>query len=320
MASGEFFLQLTQPKAFVGVLDPADTMKPHFSNAPKLRILYSGSMSFRFQPSWMLAVAVAALSSAASQPSRADETPVEDKNPYQGISRRNPFGIKPPEPEAPAPPAPVAPPAPPSNVFLTGIIDLGDGKQAFFSVSKPTDKVPEFLSLKEGETQGDLTVLSIDPAGETVRIRNAGNETALDFKNNSLKSVVAAPGVPPPPGSAPNAVPVPAQNPQFNPRGGAAAVPGAGGGPVVVGRRGEVQQPVVPTVTLDNSAGAAGSAVNYSPSTPQPIRELPTRRSRIEPYVGGGIGAGQGTTTGSAPEGVKVVPPPNYLPPLPRSP
>ncbi len=320
MASGEFFLPLTQPKAFAGVLEPTDTMKPHFSNAPKLRILYSGSMSFRFQPSWMLAIAVAAIGSAVSQPSRADETPVEDKNPYQGISRRNPFAIKPPEPEAPAPPAPAAPPAPPSNVFLTGIIDLGDGKQAFFSVSKPNDKVPEFLSLKEGETQGDLTVLSIDPARETVRIRNAGNETSLDFKNNSLKSVVAAPGVPPPPGAAPNAVPVPAQNPQLNPRGGAAALPGVGGGPVVVGRRGEVQQPVVPTVTLDNNAGAAGSAPNFSPSTPQPIRELPTRRSRIEPYVGGGIGAGQGTTTGSAPEGVKVVPPPNYLPPLPRSP
>jgi len=291
-------------------------MKPHFSNAPMLRIGYDAPMSFRFPRSWMLAVAAAALGGALSHPCQADEAPVEDKNPYQGISRRNPFAIKPPEPDQPAPPPPIAPPAPPSNVFLTGIIDLGDGKQAFFSVSKPNDKVPEFLSLKEGETQGDLTVLSIDPAGETVRIRNAGNETALDFKNNSLKSVIAAPGVPPPPGGAP--VPVP--NPQLNPRGGAAALPGAAGGPVVVGRRGEVQQPAVPTVMLENNANTPVSAPNYSPSTPQPIRELPTRRSRIEPYVGGGIGAGDGSTTGSAPDGVKVVPPPNYLPPLPRSP
>lgn len=251
---------------------------------------------------------------------RGDETPApgESANPYRIIAERNAFGIKPQEPPPPPPP-PVVPPAPPANIFLTGITDLGDGKQAYFSVNKPGAKGPEYVALKEGETQGEIQVVSIDPRTDTVRIKNAGNELALNFKDNGLKSAVGAPGVPPPPGAVagvPGAVPQPGFQPPRSP-GGAPGV----SGPVVVGRRGEVQNSPTPTVNpvATSAAGEYGTPATSVPSASAPLRELPVRRTRAD-VIGGVSTDATGTPASSVPDGVKVVPPPNFRPPLPGQP
>ena len=257
----------------------------------------------------------------------ADETPVTNDTPYRVIITRNAFDIKPPEPPPViAPPAP--PPPPPSNVLITGMIDVAGTKQVFFAVNRP-GKPTEYLTLEEGATDNEITVLSIDSKTESVKIRNGGNESTLTFKDNSLLSKGAPgivpqpgqPGQPGIPGAAPGVPPPPANIPGVRP--GAQAAPNLGG-PVIVGKRGEVQQVNLPTANFNNNAAAntgIGGGDYVQPSNAgvggTGTRELPIRRARIEATPNVGVDPSTGAPVV---EGARPTLPPNFLPPLPRSP
>lgn len=256
----------------------------------------------------------------------ADESPVTNESPYRVIITRNAFDIKPPEPPPViAPPAP--PPPPPSNVFITGMIDVGGTKQVFFAVNRP-GKQTEYLTLEEGDTDNEITVLSIDSKTESVKIRNGGNESTLTFKENSLISKGAIPGgLPQPsqppggiPGAAPGVPPPPANNPGV--RSGAQAAPSVGG-PVIVGKRGEVQQINLPNLNFNNN-GAGSTPNGGGDFIQQPVSgigggpaQLPVRRARVESTPNVGIDPSTGAPVA---EGARPSLPPNFLPPLPRSP
>ena len=104
---------------------------------------------------------------------------------YAPIVERNVFGLKPMPP--PVDTSKDAEP-PPSNITLTGIITLG-GKRALMTTPPTGGKpgvpaTPESYILKEGERQGSIEVISIDEVNFVVKVRNAGQEQTLDFKNN----------------------------------------------------------------------------------------------------------------------------------------
>jgi hypothetical protein len=202
-------------------------------------------------------------------------------------------------------------------VSITGMMDSGGVKQVYFSVNKPGGKAPDYMVLKEGETQDDITVLAIDSKAETVKIRNGSNESTLNFRENGIK--VQGPTGVPQPGAFPGAAP---GVPQPMAPGQRAAVPGTPtvGGPVVVGKRGEVQSLPTPVLNGGVSTPNPGGDVFQpaAPGFPSPsggVRELPVRRARIEGNSGTGIDPSTGVPVQ---EGAKPVLPPNFLPPLPR--
>lgn len=122
----------------------------------------------------------------------------ERENPYWVIIDRNPFDLQDP---------PVAPPVEEKveeepeievDVKLTGFSMFGDVAQVYLMI--PPDKEnpnPRFLTLAEGDAHDGIDVLSIDPANEMVRIRNAGVIAQLTFESHGLKTA-AAPAKPSP--------------------------------------------------------------------------------------------------------------------------
>lgn len=139
-------------------------------------------------------------------------------NPYATIVERNAFALKPPTPPVVAtPPAPAA-----SNVELRGITTLLGRPQVLLNFKMP-GKPPEppkdrSLVMDVGQREGEVEVLEINPATGSIRIRNQGNELAMNLKDNAPKPQftpsLAAPGIQPPgvnPGiPAPAGVPAPA--------------------------------------------------------------------------------------------------------------
>jgi hypothetical protein len=118
-------------------------------------------------------------------------------NPYQGITERNIFGLKPP----PAPPGPEETKAPPPKIKLTGITTILGRKQALLLVEVPA-KPPqgareESYILTEGQRDGDIEVLAIDEKAGTVKVDNRGTILTLDFVNNGVK-LPSTPGALPP--------------------------------------------------------------------------------------------------------------------------
>lgn len=292
-------------------------MKSYFSGGPRFEFHYGVRMRCSVASRALCLGATFGALFGAGYSLVGDEAPLTNDSPYQVIVKRNIFDIKPPEPPPPPAPPPAAPPPPPSNIFLTGIMDADGVRQVYLSVNKALNKGVDYLVLKEGETQDEITVVSIDSKAEVVRLRNSGNEVTLNFKDNSLKPAAgglpapgAVPGIPGAPGAVPG-VPPPAQPPRT------AAVGGTGGGPVVVGKRGEIQQPNTPTVMLNSNGSLPGGTADVgqaAAATSAGVRELPVRRARVDV---GTTGAGVGTTGSGLPEGTKIVAPPNFLPPLP---
>ncbi len=218
-----------------------------------------------------------------------DATPAPPASSYIVITNRNAFGIKP--PPVPPDPAPVVPATPPPNLFLTGLSFLNGSKRAYLVVNKTGAKQPEYLSVEENYDSDGLQVLEIDPRKQIVRVRNAGTEVTLNFKDNGLKAnavPVMAPGapnggpmrgVPPPPGYAPQP----------------AAQPVAAAAPTIIGRGGSA---------ADNAATAPAAAValDAAAADAPAVRQLPSRRGV---YLGGGAGAvpAQNLDTGVTPTG-----------------
>lgn len=161
--------------------------------------------------------------------------------PYQKIVERNPFGLNPPAAPAPPPP-PVEVPKP--DVTLTGITSLL-GRPKAYLMTKDAKGTPEYLSLSVGERVGSLEVLEIQQTEGKVKIRNAGREISLNFKDNGVKTA-SAPTPPPPPGT-----------------------PGApGGAPGSPGFRG------APTVSIPGRPGVQGSPGGGSTGTMSPTTTI----------------------------------------------
>src|SRR6267143_1259265 len=136
---------------------------------------------------------------------QADVNPPKD-SPYKVILERNAFGLK----EIPAlpPPGPTNPPAPPVTIKLTGVTTNSTGKKAWMMIpaAPPKNPNPQYLSLSEGEKQGEIEVLEINERETTVKILNAGVPASLNFKDNGLAAppmIPGAPGALPGPGGIP---------------------------------------------------------------------------------------------------------------------
>jgi hypothetical protein len=177
----------------------------------------------------------------------------------------------------------VVPATPPPNLFLTGLSFLHGSKRAYLVVNKVGGKQPEYLSVEEGYDSDGLQVIDIDPRKQAVRVRNAGTEVTLNFKDNGLKAnavpvgLPAMPpgrGMPPPPNMA-----VPAQ-------------PASASAPTIIGRGGSAAENVASTAgTALQDATAAGNEVPAA-------RQLPTRPGRV--YLGGSGGNGAFPATSDA--------------------
>jgi hypothetical protein len=134
-------------------------------------------------------------------------------NPYLGIVERNPFGLKdPPPPPVPKSEAPVVPPA---KVILTGITSLFGPTRAFLEITEQEPGKPGTVKrpiLREGEREGPVEVVSIDPRQNVVHIRNGGQELDVKFEDLSKTASAAprpvVPGMPsaPPPAPLPTAM------------------------------------------------------------------------------------------------------------------
>ncbi|WCJ60545.1 hypothetical protein NXS98_05290 [Fontisphaera persica] len=106
----------------------------------------------------------------------------EEKLPGKSITERNAFNLK-----APAPPAPPpAPPPPATKVNLTGVFSIMGNKRAILQISEPGKAAPESRIMQEGDKEGDIEVLAIDTAAETVRVKIRDQEKELDFKKDGI--------------------------------------------------------------------------------------------------------------------------------------
>lgn len=207
------------------------------------------------------------------------------ENPYLGIPERNAFGIKPPPPPPPEPKA-IEVPKPPANVTLTGFSEFDDGKIVYLMFNLPGAKTPEYSSLHEGDAQNGVEILQIDLASETVRIRQNGTESTLDYKSNGNK---AAPG--------PGGPAVPGQPPAF------VAPRAPSGGPVVIRRGGVAETQGAPS--YPTSPGGGGGSFGAFPGSPNFNQAVPTSGRAPDNSMGGGR--------------VIPVPPPEMIP-HPRNP
>lgn len=131
-------------------------------------------------------------------------------NAYQTIAASNPFRLKP----IPPPPSTEPEKPPPSNITLTGITTIFNDKLASMEVQQPNGKPKLFLTLSEGQREGDVEMVSIDEKAGVVRINNQGVPQTLDFTTASKRVASALPAVPNPapanPTGIPNAPTVPA--------------------------------------------------------------------------------------------------------------
>ena len=187
----------------------------------------------------------------------------------------------------PPDPAPVVPATPPPNLFLTGLSFLNGVKHAYLVVNKAGGKQPEYLSVEEGYDGDNLQVLEIDPRKQAVRVRNAGTEVTLNFKDNSLKPNSVPVGGPGGPGMPPNRVPPPPGGYSI-PQPMAQAAPAATA-PTIIGRGG------VAAADTAATAASAAAVLDAAAGAETPLaRQLPARRSGVY------LGAGNGTGTASA--------------------
>ena len=116
-------------------------------------------------------------------------TPNSFASPYQGIVDRNVFGLKPMPPAVR--PEDIKPPAPDLN--LTGITTILGNKRALLKVpAKPPKQKEESYILTEGQSEGDIEVLTIDEVAGTVKVMNHGVAQTLDFSINTKGGVGSA--------------------------------------------------------------------------------------------------------------------------------
>lgn len=105
-------------------------------------------------------------------------------NPYQIIFRKNVFRLHPPVINA----KPLSPAQPVATIILTGITTMLGEKRAFLEITPPA-KPPqpvkqESCVLTEGQREGQVEVIEIDPKAGSVKVSNAGTLVTLTFEKN----------------------------------------------------------------------------------------------------------------------------------------
>src|SRR5262245_2149512 len=195
-------------------------------------------------------------------------------NTYKVFVERNPFGLNPPKTNAPVV---NTPPPVKSDVKFTGItVDKSGGKKAWLVLPPPPNnrtQNPQYLSLREQETQGDIVVLEIDDKENTVKIVNAGVTSVLTFKENGFQTPTAAamPGSPLAPHGIPG-VPTP----------GGLPAPGIVPAPMIPGIKtaGAMPAGVQGNDALAARYGLQNTTTPGAPTTIAPVRTIPTRTLR----------------------------------------
>ncbi|MBA4150446.1 MAG: hypothetical protein H0X66_20235 [Verrucomicrobia bacterium] len=194
---------------------------------------------------------------------------------YQTILDRNAFGLLPP----PTPPDPNdKPPEPPANLKLTGFATIAGERRVYFTIppdAKDPKGVQQYLSLSEGQREGNLEIITISESKEEVSVRNGSVDIVLSLKKDGFQPAKPAPGMnqapmPMPLGAAPG---VQAGSPVYSPA-------SAGG---VVANQAMQQAPGVPPnpQTPEQMNQQSG---NVQPSSaPGAVRTIPTRTLRVPP-------------------------------------
>jgi hypothetical protein len=202
-----------------------------------------------------------------------DDTQVSENSdgPYSAIWLRNVFDLK---PEPPPPPPNEKTNLPPPNVELTGITTLLGTKRALFmvqepaSAGKPAGKEESYI-LTEGQRQGMLEVMEINPKSKMVTIKVEQQVSTITFKTNKV-AIGPQGGVPA--GAPGGGIPRP---PMFNPAG---FNPGGAGVPANVPIPTRMMRP-----TADNSQ-------SYTPQGNQNAYNGYNPQSAGGYYGGGGVG------------------------------
>lgn len=220
-------------------------------------------------------------------------------NPYSRILVRNAFALKEPLPPPPPPtnPPPVVEPVK-IDVKLAGLGEIKGVRWAYLIVPDPATK-GQFLypSLTDDPKRGrvrmgdSLEVKEINLRKKSVRVVNGGVEATLNFADNGVKgtgpsSVGGKPGVPPPPGGAPNTA-------NLGNRGNSTVVVPAA---FQTGDHRPDPVPAQPVVFSRNAnranANSGGGGTGFVPinsalppaaTTPAPSVSFPTRPLRVDP-------------------------------------
>jgi len=130
-----------------------------------------------------LLVSVPALAIASSAP----------KQDYESIRQRNVFGLR--EPAQPLPPT--NPPTQVPKITLTGITTVTGGPRALLQAMVPGAKPgeaakPEYMVMAEGQREGNIEVLQIDPKAELVKINDYGEIVTLSFEKDAKPATTGA--------------------------------------------------------------------------------------------------------------------------------
>lgn len=125
--------------------------------------------------------------------------PGQPKDHYQSIPDRNLFALKPQLQEPPTTP----PPPQLQKILLTGITTILGDRRALMKTYpagvKPGEPAKEqSLILSEGQGEGGIEVLAIDPDAGSVKVNNAGTIMTLTFERDGAK----LPATPPTPTNA----------------------------------------------------------------------------------------------------------------------
>jgi hypothetical protein len=127
---------------------------------------------------------------------------------FSGIAERNVFGLK----AAPVQ-EDVQPPAAVPKLILTGITSMFGQKRVLLRAQPPaaagTQPKEESFILSEGQREGPVEVLAIDPNASSVLVNNSGTVMTLTFEKNGAKS--AGTSAPPAPPTLPGGIPAPSQ-------------------------------------------------------------------------------------------------------------
>lgn len=241
-------------------------------------------------------------------------------NPYQAISRRNPFGLLPPPPPVKEDATPPPAPPPPVNVRLSGFTDLMGRKKAFLVLTEQgPNKQPKSKALYEGERESGVEVLTIDFKSRAVKVNNNGLVTNLTFAKLEASSLPPQPmgGPGQQPGQhrvLPNmqgGVTPGGQQPPANPL---SASTDAGGSVIVGGSAGGDEGAISPNrrggvfVSGGNTAATGGNATGSSYNS----------GTVYNPTTGGAASGTPGVNTSTAtPARTPRTGTPRYTPPIP---
>ena len=110
---------------------------------------------------------------------------------YEYIIQRNAFNLIPPL-QPPIGPGPTLPPTIVPEINITGISTINNIKRVYLMIP-PSKEVPEtrYMTLREGDLQNGVSIVSINEKSDEVVIRNTGQEETLSFASHGVKAAAA---------------------------------------------------------------------------------------------------------------------------------